>query len=67
MNLITRKAKDSDYNFAFEIKKQAIGPHITSKWGWDEEFQLNIHHQRWNEKPWLIIMGLTQITKSYPL
>jgi hypothetical protein len=23
---------------------------------WDEEYQLSVHRQRWNEKPWFIVM-----------
>lgn len=44
-----------DNDFAFEAKKQAIGPHIVEKWGWDDEFQRSLHEQRWSEKPWFIL------------
>ena len=33
-----------------------MGPHIAARWTWDEEYQLSIHRQRWNEKPWFIVM-----------
>ena len=55
MKLETREVTENDYHFAFDVKKQAIGPHIQSKCGWDEAYQLNVHKQRWNEKPWFII------------
>ncbi|PWQ93415.1 GNAT family N-acetyltransferase [Leucothrix arctica] len=48
-------ALESDTDFAFEAKRQAMGPHITTKWGWDESFQRNLHKQRYSEKPWFII------------
>ena len=44
-----------DFDFAFEAKRQAMGPHIVEKWGWDEEFQRSLHEQRWSEKPWFIL------------
>lgn len=57
MNTRLQKATEEDFNFAFEAKKQAMGPHIISKWGWDENYQLTTHKQRWDEKPWFVIMG----------
>jgi len=45
----------ADIEFAFEAKKQAIGPHIVEKWEWDEVFQRTLHEQRWSEKPWFIL------------
>ena len=56
MNIELKKASESDFEFAFEVKKDAMGPYIKSKWGWDETFQLTLHRQRWVEKPWFIIL-----------
>ena len=56
MEIELRKCDENDYDFAFEAKRQAMGPHIKYKWGWDEAFQLSVHNQRWNEKPWFIII-----------
>ena len=39
-----------DIDFAFDVKRAAIGPHIIKRWGWDEEFQRIIHDDRFNEK-----------------
>jgi ribosomal protein S18 acetylase RimI-like enzyme len=39
-----------DFEFAFEVKKAAMGPHIRVKWGWDEEFQRKFHAERWRAK-----------------
>ena len=30
--------------------------HISSQWGWDEKYQLDVHKLRWSEKPWFIVM-----------
>ncbi|MEC8010112.1 MAG: GNAT family N-acetyltransferase [Pseudomonadota bacterium] len=56
MILTFRQADDSDYELAFQAKKQAMGPHITVKWGWDEAYQRSIHNRRWHEKPWFVLM-----------
>jgi GNAT superfamily N-acetyltransferase len=51
-----RPTTDTDFAFAFEVKKDAMGPHISSRWGWDEKYQLDVHKRRWSEKPWFIVM-----------
>src|SRR5918998_661069 len=38
-------------NFAFEVKRVALGPHIIARWGWDEAFQRNFHEQRFRDTP----------------
>ena len=49
------KCNETDFDFAFEVKKDALGPCISDRWGWDEDYQLSIHRERWEEKPWFII------------
>lgn len=56
MNTILKNCIDSDFEFAFETKKQALGPYIIEKWGWDETYQRKIQNQRWLERPWSLIM-----------
>jgi GNAT superfamily N-acetyltransferase len=56
MNPILRPATDTDFAFAFEVKKDAMGQHISSQWGWDDRYQLDVHKQRWSEKPWFVVM-----------
>src|SRR6185369_628850 len=51
-----RPVREDDFEFAFEAKRDAMGPHITAKWGWNEELQLKMHQIRWSEKPWQIIL-----------
>lgn len=55
-NLSLRHAVPGDFSFAFAVKKNAMGPHIIRGWGWDEEYQLSVHRQRWEEKPWFIVL-----------
>ncbi|TXR53974.1 GNAT family N-acetyltransferase [Reinekea thalattae] len=55
MNIELVPALEIDIDFAFEVKRQAMGEHIKSKWGWDEAFQRSVHEQRYIEKPWFIV------------
>ena len=48
-------AGEADYEFAFEVKRQALGPYVEARWGWDEALQRTFHLQRWTERPWSII------------
>ncbi len=52
-----QQASSHDFDFTFAVKKRAMGPHISKKWGWDENLQIFLHRKRWNEKPWFIIIG----------
>lgn len=50
-----RNARADEFDFAFEAKRDAMGPHIVAKWGWDEDFQRAHHARRWAERSWSII------------
>ena len=39
-----------DFEFAFNVKKIAMGPHIRVQWGWDEAFQRQFHADHWKAK-----------------
>lgn len=56
MKFELRDATPWDFEFAFEVKRDAMGPHISARWGWDEAFQLQLHRKRWNEKPWQVVL-----------
>lgn len=57
MKIALRPARENDFDFAFEAKRLALGPHIQARWAWDEDFQLDMHRKRWQERPWSIIEG----------
>ncbi|PIF73494.1 acetyltransferase (GNAT) family protein [Variovorax sp. 54] len=62
MNPTLRAALDSDVEFAFDAKRQALGPYVAARWGWDDDFQRNLHLSRWQERPWSIILkGATPV------
>jgi GNAT superfamily N-acetyltransferase len=50
----TAEAED----WAFEVKRAAMGPHIEARWGWDETFQRQLHHERFTSKPFVAIQRL---------
>jgi GNAT superfamily N-acetyltransferase len=56
MNPILHPTTDADFAFAFEAKKDAMGEHISARWGWDDAYQLDVHKERWSEKPWYIVL-----------
>ena len=43
--LTLRIARLEDFEFAFNAKKQALGPYITQLWGWDERLQRKFHRE----------------------
>ena len=38
-----RSATESDCEFCYLVKKEALGVYVAQVWGWDEEFQRNFH------------------------
>ena len=55
MSFTLRSALPSESDLAFEIKRDAMGPYIIARWGWDEAYQRNHHLRHWAEKPWQFI------------
>lgn len=41
--------------FAFEVKRAAIGPYIIQRWGWDDNFQRDVHDSRYRKKPFYMV------------
>lgn len=56
MTAALRPARPEECELAFEFKRDAMGPHIRAKWGWDEDFQREHHRRRWDDKPWQVIL-----------
>ena len=55
MRVMLTPAEEADFEFAFEAKRQALGPHVEARWGWDDLFQRELHRKRWSERPWSLI------------
>ncbi len=39
-----------NFEFAFAAKREALGPYVAVKWGWDEAYQRGVHAERWAAK-----------------
>jgi ribosomal protein S18 acetylase RimI-like enzyme len=50
VNISLRPASDLDFEFAFQVKKDALGPYIEQVWGWDETFQRRFHLNDWAQR-----------------
>jgi GNAT superfamily N-acetyltransferase len=44
------------FEFAFLAKKEALGPHVAVKWGWDDAFQRRVHSEKWAAKSFFRIL-----------
>lgn len=50
-------ARESDYEFAYELKKAAEYHYIKEIFGWDDALQRKLHQQEWEEaKPQIMIV-----------
>ena len=56
MEVALSPAVEADFEFAYETKRQALGPYVRARWGWDDVFQRELHRKRWTERPWSIIV-----------
>ena len=45
--LTLRRANADDAEFAFAVKRAALGMYVAQTWGWDEEFQRAFHAADW--------------------
>ena len=48
--------EEGAFEFAFIAKKEALGPHVAVKWGWDDAFQRRIHSERWASRSFFRIV-----------
>jgi hypothetical protein len=55
-----------DLAFSFAAKKEALGPHIRARWPWDEDYQSQIHRERFAEKPFFRIRRQTDADAPQP-
>ena len=60
MSVTLSPAEEADSEFAFDAKRQALGPYVEARWGWDDALQRTLHRQRWGERPWSIILSAGQ-------
>ena len=51
MEFTLRPATADDFEFAFEVKRDALGPYVAERWGWDDALQIQHHQKQWVDKP----------------
>lgn len=56
VELLPMQRTDEDSEVAFALKRDALGPHIIARWGWDEPYQRAVHAQRWGSKRFIRIV-----------
>jgi GNAT superfamily N-acetyltransferase len=47
VEVVPMERNEDSFEFALAVKKEALGPHIIPKWGWDEQLQRKTHSERW--------------------
>jgi GNAT superfamily N-acetyltransferase len=46
---------EEELALSFEVKRAAMGPHVTIRWGWDEQLQYDMHRAHFSAKPFFEI------------
>lgn len=65
MPITTRLANKQDFLFLFELKKAAEYDAVKAVFGWDEQLQMKIHQQEWQQARPVIILENGQAVGSY--
>ena len=50
-----RKARTTDSEFVFAVKKAAFREYVEQIWGWDDTYQKDLHNRRFNSQDLRII------------
>jgi GNAT superfamily N-acetyltransferase len=50
IDVVPMERNEESFEFALAVKKEALGPHIIERWGWDEKLQRKTHSERWNAR-----------------
>jgi ribosomal protein S18 acetylase RimI-like enzyme len=50
-----RKAIEADFEFLFELHRQALGPYVEQTWGWDDVWQRDYFKKHFLPRPCEII------------
>jgi GNAT superfamily N-acetyltransferase len=56
VDVVPMERNADSFEFALAVKKEAFGPHIIKRWGWDEELQRKTHTERWEAKRFFRIL-----------
>ena len=61
MKIETRPMVEADFELSYQIKKEALGPHVAKRWGWDDDVQRRIHRDHWEQRDFLAICVDAQV------
>jgi GNAT superfamily N-acetyltransferase len=46
---------EADFELSYQIKREALGPHVAKRWGWDNDVQRRFHREHWEQREFLAI------------
>jgi RimJ/RimL family protein N-acetyltransferase len=47
IDVVPMEKTDESFEFALAVKRDALGPHIVERWGWDDKLQRNQQSGAW--------------------
>ena len=50
VELVAIEKTPENFEFALAVKKEALGPHVIPRWGWDDALQRRTHSERWSSR-----------------
>ena len=56
LELSPMEGSDDDFEFAYEAKRDAFGPYVIARWGWDEHVQRKVVAERLRAKRFFRIL-----------
>ncbi len=48
---------ESEFELSFQIKKEALGPHVVKQWGWEDDVQRRFHRDHLQKRNLLAIQS----------
>src|SRR5512144_617295 len=56
LQLSPMAGSENDFEFAYAVKRDAFGPYVIPRWGWDEQFQRKVVAERVRAKRFFRIL-----------
>lgn len=56
LNVEPMEKTEENFEFALTVKKEALGPYVIPRWGWDDRLQRQTHSERWATRSFLRIV-----------
>lgn len=55
IEVVHMEKTEKNFEFSLAAKKEALGPYVVSRWGWDDHQQRETHARNWAERPFFRI------------